>query len=169
MVRVFDAVATDVRKLIVAGLLIAIAFGALGVGMTATNVFAEHSDPTVVHACYAPWGKIMRYVDDPAKCAGYESVVDMTAAGAAGPVSGWEKVSKNSDIFAGSLGSTFVACTAGKKLLGGGAIVTSSANADTNLLSSGPGSDTSWNAAFHNGSGSTMSVAVYAICANVSP
>jgi len=54
----------------------------IGIGLSVQSVFAEDTDTAVVHACYAPWGKIMRYVDDPADCAGYESVVNLGAGDA---------------------------------------------------------------------------------------
>jgi len=82
MLRVFDAVANDFRKLVVLLVIVTVALVALGVSFAATSVLAGHGDQAIVHACYAPWGKIMRYVDDPDDCAGYESVVNLGAGDA---------------------------------------------------------------------------------------
>lgn len=169
MVRVMRACVDDVRMLVVAVVMITFAFGALGVGLTATSVFAGHDDPDVVHACFAPWGKILRYADDPADCAGYENFVDLAAAGAAGPVSGWERASTVINILTGTNGSSFVDCAAGKKLLGGGVTTNSIGPGTATVEMSGPLSDTRWTATVHNSTGLTITVTISAICGYVSP
>ncbi len=51
MLRLFDAVTADVKKLIAALLFIGVFGLAIGVGMTATSVLATHDDPNTIHAC----------------------------------------------------------------------------------------------------------------------
>jgi len=81
--QLMNAAATNLKMfgVVIIGLF---ALGAgIGLTFTVTTVLAEHdSDQAIVHACYAPWGKIMRYVNDPDDCARYESVVDLASGDA---------------------------------------------------------------------------------------
>jgi len=184
MIRVFNAVANDVRKLIVLLVILAVPFAALGVGLTATSVIAGHDDPNELHACYAPWGKIMRYTDDPASCAGYESVVSWSQQGVQGEqgeqgiqgdqgdpgISGWERVSEIHPVASSGLSGAAVNCPAGKKVFGGGvdSALTFSSGRPV-MMESYPSSDTAWSVLMHNGSGVAFNMTLWAICANVSP
>jgi len=172
MLRVFDAVANDVRKLIVLLIILAVPFAALGVGLTATSVIAGHDDPNELHACYAPWGKIMRYTDDPEKCAVYEDVVNWNQQGIQGDqgdpgISGWERVSTTTSVGANTIHAGLaVNCPAGKNVLGGGVETSTSAMI---VLESYPPLDTRWSASIHNQGTVAENVTTWAICAYVSP
>jgi hypothetical protein len=66
--RLLDAAAVNLRTFLVLVVLV-VAFGvSLGMGLTATGVFASHAKPAAVHACVATARGTVRIVNDPSQC-----------------------------------------------------------------------------------------------------
>jgi hypothetical protein len=85
-------------------------------------------------------------------------------------VSAWERVTAESPNDSNVSKTVIATCPAGKKILGGGALILSALVAGPALVRDAPDSDTSWLAQGReiNATGSNWKVVVQAICATVS-
>ncbi|GLX18745.1 MULTISPECIES: hypothetical protein [Streptomyces] len=85
-------------------------------------------------------------------------------------IAGYEVVHAGSDAGTLWFSKRVIDCPAGKRVLGGGATVTSGDALDLDVHESGPSADgTSWHVTVENSTGRLVGADYYAICADVSP
>lgn len=163
--RLLDAAAAKPRLFGVAVALV-IAFGlSLGLGLTATGVFASHDDPDELHACVNPLSRVMRYVKDPAGCARYEEVVSWQGSGTQSGSATIEYRELSAAIGGGAEVSASVDCT---ELHPDAVLVDAGfhTNPDVEMNSRdlGPTSAASWAFSARNGFGLSSTITVSGLC-----
>ena len=173
------AFAVTGMRLFVAVVLFGLALGIAGgativIGLRALPAGANHNNDGAVHVCVNNSTGVMREVSRPNQCRSFEHAVDLDAAGAAGPVSGYEIIVSENTIPNGSFGSAQAVCSSGKRVIGGGGVAQNLNPAkETPLLGSipndMPGLSSGWTSWIFNDAGVPIKLSAYAICANVAP
>jgi hypothetical protein len=126
----------------------------------------------VIHGCYKKSNGQLRVINlDVSHCRPSEKAISWNQRGPQGPpgISGYEEKTHQVFVSAGAFANVSVACSAGKKVFGGGFDIETPE--DVKIFSSEPSDgsgnviDNGWNVFVHNAGSVTRQVTVIAVCA----
>ena len=144
-----------------------------GSAATMGAALVPFSNGDVIHACVLNSG-LVKVVGEGETCPAGQTALQWNVAGESG-VSGYEVVRADFEVAAGGFLREFLACPAGKVVLGGGAQVAAEGTADfhTVLQESTPatlggGAQSGWLVAIRNDDTAAHTIAVSATCASMS-
>lgn len=159
---------------------------AIGVGVGyGLSIARAHGGDGVIHVCVNNSTGAMRHVSNPVHCRSTETLLEWNEEGPQGPqgdtgatgpqgpqgdpgISGYEVVTATVSIPDNTISGAIATCPTGKNVLGGGLNFSALAAANSTIRSSPWLDDDAWSVLYHNGSGTTGTLTVSAICATVS-